>query len=91
MVNARVKTSKKVEWDERENSIEIDIAPMSVSYFTCTPIEEKKTTGRGTKAGAKKPAAKTESKKTEPKKTAKKAESPKKAATRTEKVAEAQK
>ncbi len=43
MVNARVKVSKKIEWDEQENSIEIDIAPMSVSIFTCAPEEEKKT------------------------------------------------
>ncbi len=42
MVNSRVKVSKKMEWDNQENSIEIDIAPMSVSIFTCTPEEEKK-------------------------------------------------
>ncbi len=59
MVNARAKTSKKVEWDDKDNSIEIDIAPMSVSYFTCTPVEEKKTVKKtAAKAPAKKPAAK---------------------------------
>ena len=42
MVNARMKSSKKMEWDEKENSIEINIAPMSVSVFTCTPAPEKR-------------------------------------------------
>ncbi len=88
MVNPRVKTSKKVEWDERENSIEIDIAPMSVSYFTCTPVEEKKGAGKGTKAGTNKAAAKkaapkkAELKKTAAKKTAEKAVQPKKTETK---------
>ena len=70
MVNARMKSSKKMEWDEKENSIEINIAPMSVSVFTCTPAPEK---------AAKKTAAKKES---EPKKktAAKKAVEPRKTA-----------
>jgi 1,4-alpha-glucan branching enzyme len=42
MVNKRAKRSKKTEWDERDHSIAVDIAPMSVSVFSCTP-EEKKT------------------------------------------------
>ncbi len=63
MVNARVKASKKMEWDEQENSIEIDIAPMSVSIFTCAPEKEKK------EEPVKKPAKKAEA-------TAKKAEKP---------------
>lgn len=74
MVNSRMKSSKKMEWDERENSIEIDIAPMSVCVFTCTPAPEKE------KATAKKAAEKkTASKKTTAKKTATKTASAKKA------------
>ena len=37
MVNPRVKTSKKEEWDARENSIVINLAPLSVCVFQCTP------------------------------------------------------
>lgn len=51
-VNGRVKNSKEIEWDEREDSIEIHIAPMSVSVFMCTP-EPKKAGGRKTAAGKK--------------------------------------
>ena len=36
-VNGRVKTTKRMEWDEREYSIEIYIPPMSVSIYTCIP------------------------------------------------------
>ena len=46
-VNGRVKTSKKVEWDEKENSIEIHIAPMSVSIYTCTPEPKAKKADTG--------------------------------------------
>lgn len=52
-VNPRVKTSKKKEADERPDSIEITVAPLSVMVFTCTP-EEKKPALAGKKA--KKPA-----------------------------------
>lgn len=40
MTNPRVKTSKKEEWDGREHSIAIHLAPMSVSVFSCTPTPE---------------------------------------------------
>ncbi len=36
-VNPRAKSSKKLEWDDMENSIEINVAPMSICVFTCTP------------------------------------------------------
>lgn len=52
-VNSRVKTSKNLEWDEREDSIEIHIPPMSVMVFTCTP-EQKALPGK--KGRTKKPA-----------------------------------
>ena len=52
MVNPRVKMSKKEEWDARENSIVINLAPMSVTVFSCTPYEEEPVTGK------KKPAEK---------------------------------
>lgn len=41
--NTRVKTAKAIEWDGRDYSIEIHIPAMSVSIFSCTPLEEKKT------------------------------------------------
>ena len=54
--NPRVKTSRKLEWDDLENSIEINVAPMSVSIFTCTPEAapkkaRKAETGKAKKAG----------------------------------------
>ena len=72
--NPRAKSSKKAEKDERPDSIEITVAPLSVMIFTCTPVEEKvvkkasgakttaaKTAGvkaAGTKAAVKKAPAK---------------------------------
>ncbi len=41
MTNPRVKMSKKEEWDTRKNSIAINLAPMSVTVFSCTPYEEE--------------------------------------------------
>ena len=67
--NARVKTAKKLEWDEREYSIEIHIPPMSCLVFSCTPEpvkeKEKKKTGKaaakpGKSAAASAPKAKPE-------------------------------
>ena len=56
MTNPRAKASKKEECDERENSITIQLAPLGVHIFTCTP---------GTKAAAgKKPAKKTSARRT---------------------------
>lgn len=40
-VNPRVKTSREVEWDGRENSINITVPPLGISIFTCTRVEEK--------------------------------------------------
>ncbi len=48
--NARAKSSKRAEHDERKNSIVIDVAPLSVQIFSYIK-EEKKTTA---KTGAKK-------------------------------------
>ena len=44
--NSRVKSSRKMEWDERENSIEIHIPPMSFMVFSCTPEEKKESPKR---------------------------------------------
>ena len=52
MTNPRVKMSKKEEWDTRKNSIAINLAPMSVAVFSCTPYEEEPVTEK------KKPAEK---------------------------------
>lgn len=41
--NPRVKVSKKEEWDERKNSIVINVAPLSVQIFSYTRNEAKKT------------------------------------------------
>ena len=62
-VNPRVKTSKKKEADERPDSIEITLAPLSVLVFACTP-EKKSALIAGKKAGksAYKKKAKGESK-----------------------------
>ena len=40
MTNPRVKNSKKEEWDTRENSIVINLPPLSVCIFQCTPVNE---------------------------------------------------
>lgn len=58
MVNPRVKMSKKEEWDARENSIVINLAPMSVAVFSCTPHEEEPVTGKKKPAEKKKRPAK---------------------------------
>lgn len=41
--NPRVKVSKKEEWDERKNSIVINVSPLSVQIFSYTRNEAKKT------------------------------------------------
>ena len=58
MVNPRVKMSKKEEWDARENSIVINLAPVSVAVFSCTPSEEEPVTGKKKPAEKKKRPAK---------------------------------
>jgi 1,4-alpha-glucan branching enzyme len=57
-VNGRMKSSKKIEWDEKEDSIEVNIPPMSVSIFTCTPEPKAKKAGAGKAAAGKGQAAK---------------------------------
>ena len=56
-VNGRVKTSRKLEWDEKDDSIEVYIPPMSVSVYTCTQAAET-VKPDGKKSGAKKTADK---------------------------------
>ena len=51
-INGRAKTSRKLEWDEKDDSIEVYIPPMSVSIYTCTQVEEN------VKPDAKKPGVK---------------------------------
>ncbi len=43
-VNSRLKQSKEVEVDERDNSISITVPPLGMTIFSCTPVEETKTT-----------------------------------------------
>ncbi len=54
--NPRVKTSKQEEYDGQENSIVIDVPPMSTIVFTCTPAEAPKK--KAAPAEKKAPAAK---------------------------------
>ena len=86
--NSRVKTAKKMEWDERDYSIEMHIPPMSCLVFSCTPAPEepkrhaaKKTE---TKKAAAKPVKKTEQAKAESGKPAAKTEVLKVGTTKTE-------
>lgn len=37
-VNPRLKQSKEVPWDDRDNSISITVPPLGISVFTCTPL-----------------------------------------------------
>ena len=60
-VNPRVKLSKKEEWDSRENSITINLPPLGICVFQCTPAEE--TPKKAVKAKAGKPAKQPEAKK----------------------------
>ena len=78
--NSRVKSSRKMEWDERENSIEIHIPPMSFMVFSCTPEEKKESLKRLTTKKSE-PKKLTTAKKSEPKKLATKKEEPKKLTT----------
>ena len=56
--NPRVKASKKEEWDAREHSISINLPPLGVCVFQCTPVKEepkkdmKKAAGKKETAGA---------------------------------------
>ncbi len=79
-INARAKSSKKIPWDDRENSIECNIPPMSFLVFSCTPEAGKKKAGRAAKSSVKEAAAKKEPE-TGGRKTAVVKEEPKKLAT----------
>lgn len=50
-VNPRAKTSRKQESDRRENSIMVQLAPLSVSVYSCTPTAVKKASSTGAKTG----------------------------------------
>ncbi len=50
--NPRAKTTKAMEWDGRNYSIEIGIPAMSVSIFECSPLEEPKKPARAEKTKA---------------------------------------
>ena len=84
--NPRVKTSKQEEWDDRENSLVIDLPPMCTLVFSCTPTPAPKKVEKeaGKKAAAKGEMA--EVKKNTRKKT--KAEESKKAETAQTKITE---
>ena len=41
LINGRAKSSKKDECDAREDSITIQLAPLGIHIFTCTPGQEK--------------------------------------------------
>ncbi|HIX16620.1 MAG TPA: 1,4-alpha-glucan branching protein GlgB [Candidatus Hungatella pullicola] len=45
-INPRVKSSKAAEANERKNSIEITLAPLTVAVFTCTPGAVKDAKGK---------------------------------------------
>jgi 1,4-alpha-glucan branching enzyme len=79
-INARAKSSKKIPWDDRENSIECNIPPMSFLVFSCTPEAGKKKAGRAAKSSVKEAAAKKEPE-TGGRKTAVMKEEPKKLST----------
>ena len=83
-INARAKSSKKIPWDDRENSIECNIPPMSFLVFSCTPEAGKKKAGRAAKSSVKEPETgvrKTAAVKEEPKKLSTAREEPKKLST----------
>lgn len=88
MGNQRVKTSKQEEWDERENSIVINVPPMATVVFSCTPTAapKKKAAVKKTAEKAVKTAAEAvaEEKKTTRKAATKKAATKKAAAEKAE-------
>ncbi len=56
VVNPRVKTSKAEECRGREESIQIQLAPLGVQIYTCTPVEEEKKAAVSKKTETKKTA-----------------------------------
>ena len=74
--NPRAVRSNKISWDERKDSIKINIPALSTLIFTCTPMDEKpekKAARSKSKTEAEGKASKTEKKAPAAKKTAKKA------------------
>ncbi len=57
--NPRMKQTKPVKVDGRENSIEITVPPLGIAIFSVTPIEPTKKADKEEKEGAEKPAKKT--------------------------------
>lgn len=55
--NPRVKASKKEEWDAREHSISINLPPLGVCVFQCTPVKEEPKKDMDKKAAGKKETA----------------------------------
>ncbi|MGI6081132.1 MAG: 1,4-alpha-glucan branching protein GlgB [Candidatus Avilachnospira sp.] len=68
--NPRAKRSVKADCDGRENSIKINIPPMSVLVFSCTPTKEKEAEKKNSTKEKQKPKADTKTK-NEPSKKAK--------------------
>lgn len=56
-VNPRVKISRQVEWDERKDSITVNIAPLSVAVFSYTKAVEKLVDNKNAKRKAGKATA----------------------------------
>ena len=52
-VNGRVKIAKKEEWDEREYSITMKLAPLTVAVFKYMPVEQKKVSNKSAKKNQK--------------------------------------
>ena len=53
-VNPRVKTSKKEECDDQQNSIEIKVPPMGMAVFSCTRVNEPVSANEKAKTGQQK-------------------------------------
>lgn len=59
-INARLKQSRAVEVNERDNSIRITVPPLGIAVFTCTPTEEVVALGKKKNTQAKKTKKKKE-------------------------------
>jgi 1,4-alpha-glucan branching enzyme len=57
--NPRMKQSKAVKVDGRENSVEITIPPLGIAIFSATPIEPPKKEAKETKAAKNEKTGKT--------------------------------
>jgi|GEM_PF-5335506 len=58
MVNPRVKTSKKKEWDDRPESVTVKLAPLSLSILQYIPYTEEELQKLSAKAATSKKSAK---------------------------------